>query len=109
MIPVIYPQNQYVELPNGMTVRGLIEQVQKNTLDIYNHYQVERVLADFGIRVIGQLETKNELPEDFTGEYGDAFAVGAEAPFDFYVWTRANAVSPTDYWLDIGPLAIVGP
>ena len=53
MIPVIYPQNSSIELPNGMSVRSLIEQVSKNTLDIYNHYQVERVLADFGIKVKG--------------------------------------------------------
>lgn len=109
MIPVIYPQNQYVELPNGMTVRSLIEQVQKNTLDIYNHYQVERVLAEFGIKVVGQVETSAELPQGYQGDFGDAYAVGTEAPFNFYIWTRANAVSQSNYWLNIGPLAIVGP
>ena len=109
MIPVIYPQNSSIELPNGMSVRSLIEQVSKNTLDIYNHYQVERVLADFGIKVIGQVETAAELPSEYNGEYGDAYAVGAAAPFSFYIWTRANDVSTTPYWLNIGPLAIVGP
>lgn len=109
MIPVIYPQNEYLTLPNGMNVRSLIEQVQKNTLDIYNHYQVERVLAEFGIKVVGQVETSAELPQGYQGEFGDAYAVGVEAPFNFYIWTRANAVSQSNYWLNVGPLAIVGP
>ena len=109
MIPVIYPQNEYTKLPNGMSVRSLIEQVQKNTFDIYNHYQVERVLAEFGIKVVGQVESSTDLPQGYQGEFGDAYAVGVEAPYNFYIWTRANAVSQSNYWLNIGPLAIVGP
>lgn len=93
--------------------RSLEEQVQKNKEDIANHYNIDRVLADFGIRVIGQVQTKTELPPygQFKGTYGDAYAVGVEPPYSFYIWTRAdvNAGQDTDYWLDIGELAIVGP
>lgn len=93
--------------------RSLEEQVQKNKEDIANHYNIDRVLADFGIRVIGQLKTPDELPVygQFTGEYGDAYAVGEQPPYAFYIWTRAdvNAGQETDYWLNIGELAIVGP
>lgn len=98
---------------NGQNFRNLEEQVLKNTQDIANHYNVERVLADFGIKVVGQVNTPDLLPDPatFSGDYGDAYAVGAVAPYSFYIWTRAHEASghPSDYWLDIGPLAIVGP
>ena len=44
-------------------------------------------------------------------EYGDAYAIGAEPPYDFYIWTRADIDSghPEDYWLNIGELSIIGP
>lgn len=93
--------------------RNLEEQVQKNKEDIAAHYNMDRVLADFGIRIIGHIADASELPdpETFTGDYGDAYAVGETEPFRFYIWTRAdvNAGHPNDYWFDIGPLAIAGP
>lgn len=93
--------------------RNLEEQVLKNKEDIARHYNMDRVLADFGIRVIGQVATDAELPDPatFEGAYGDAYAVGSEPPYSFYIWTRAdvNAGYPEDYWFDIGDLAIVGP
>ena len=98
---------------NGKELRNLEEQVLKNKEDIAAHYNMDRVLANFGIRVIGQVASVEELPapETFTGEYGDAYAVGAAEPYTFYIWTRAdiNAGHPTDYWFDVGRLAIVGP
>ena len=98
---------------NNIDYRSLEEQVQKNKEDIAAHYNIDRVLADFGIRIIGQVSTPEELPdpETFVGDYGDAYAVGAQEPYVFYVWTRAdvNAGQPNDYWFNIGQLAIVGP
>lgn len=94
-------------------LRNLEEQVLQNKEDIARHYNMDRVLADFGIRVIGQVETAEELPDPATyeGAYGDAYAVGSEPPYAFYIWTRAdaNAGYPEDYWFDIGDLAIIGP
>lgn len=96
---------------DNIEYRNLEEQVQKNKEDIAAHYNMDRVLAEFGIRIIGTLASAEELPEDFTGEYGDAYAVGETAPYDFYIWTRASANTghDTDYWLNVGQLAIVGP
>lgn len=77
---------------------------------INDHYNRDRVLADFGIRVVGQFETAAELEGVVGEEYGDAYLIGTTEPYSFYVWTRANP--PTheeDYWLDIGPIAIQGP
>lgn len=93
--------------------RNLEEQVQKNKEDIAAHYNIDRVLADFGIRVLGQKANADLLPdpETFKGEYGDAYAVGEAAPYSFYIWTRANPDDghPNDYWFDIGQLGIIGP
>lgn len=91
--------------------RNLEEQVRKNQEDIANHYAQDRVLADFGIKVVGQVDTPEDLPDAATyiGEYGNAYAVGTEAPYIYYIWTRANNISPTDYWFDFGEITIIGP
>ena len=98
---------------DNITLRNLFEQVQKNKEDIAAHYNVDRVLADFGIKIIGQVTSAVYLPDPatFTGDYGNAYAVGTSEPYSFYIWTRAdaNAGYPNDYWFNIGPLAIVGP
>lgn len=96
---------------NDKQYRNLEEQVLKNKEDIARHYEITRVLNDFGIRVIGRLNTKEELdavPTD-TLDYGDAYAIGAEPPYTFYIWTRANDDSDVDYWFNMGELAIAGP
>lgn len=104
---------------DNVKYRNLEEQVQKNKEDIAAHYNMDRVLADFGIRIIGRVDTVEELPdpEHFMGQYGDAYAVGrveedqAMAPFSFYIWTRPDPDAGHDgpYWFNIGELAIVGP
>lgn len=96
---------------NNIEYRNLEEQVLKNKEDIANHYNMDRVLADFGIRIIGTLSDASELPMPFNGQYGDAYAVGNQAPYDFYIWTRAdiNAGHAEDYWFFLGSLAIEGP
>lgn len=85
-------------------------QVLKNKEDIADFKNRESVLADFGIRVIGQVDSAEDLPEA-AENYGDAYAVGVEAPYEFYIWTRADVDSghQEDYFLNIGQLAIVGP
>lgn len=97
----------------GNTYRALEAQVLKNKEDIAAHYNADRVLADFGINVLGEKATEADLPDPatFEGNYGDAYAVGEAAPYTFYIWTRPNPNDGHDsaYWLNIGPLAIVGP
>lgn len=91
--------------------RNLEEQVQKNKEDIANHYNIDRVLAEVGIKVIGQLPTPEDLEDKVGTEYGDAYAIGVEPPYDFYIWTRADVDSGhlEDYWFNIGQLAVIGP
>lgn len=98
---------------DGKTFRNLEEQVQKNKEDIANHYAIDRVLANFGIKVVGQIADASGLPDPVTyeGAYGDAYAVGASEPYNFFIYTRpdVNSGHPDNYWLDVGGLAIVGP
>ena len=93
--------------------RNLEEQVLKNKQDIADHYNRDRVLADFGIIIVGYAETPEELPdpETYTGNYGDGYYVGINNPYSFYIYTRPDpdAGYDTNYWLNIGPLAIAGP
>lgn len=88
-------------------LRNLEEQVQYLT----NYHDVNQGLVQWGIRVVGQVDTVDELPAPSTykGEYGDAFAVGIAAPFYFYIWTRASIQGGSDYWFPFGRISIVGP
>lgn len=85
--------------------RNLEEQVQYLT----NYHDVNQGLVQWGIRVVGQVETAYNLPQDYSGEYGDAIAVGTEAPFFFYIWTRASIEGEPAYWFPFGEISIAGP
>lgn len=87
--------------------RNLEEQVQYLT----DYHAVNQGLAQWGIRVIDEVETEEELNaiDTSTLEYGDAVAVGTEAPFFFYIWTRASIEGGADYWFPFGEISIVGP
>ena len=91
--------------------RNLEEQVQANKDNIQNLYEQETVLNQFGIKVVGEIEDASQLPdpETYDGDYGDAFAVGTEPPYELYIWTRANELHESDYWFDIGPFPVQGP
>lgn len=92
---------------NNKNIRNLEETVQY----LVNYHDVNQGLVQWGIRVIGQVETKEELDQVPTDNltYGDAYAVGTEAPFFFYIWTRASIVGDPDYWFPFGEISIVGP
>lgn len=97
---------------NDITYRNLQEQVLKNKEDIARHYEITRVLEDFGIRVVGRYNTFEELEAatpSLVLEYGDAYAIGEQPPYVFYIWTRANNDSTEDYWFNMGQIAIEGP
>lgn len=95
--------------------RNLEEQVQKNQEDIKYILEERGVLNEFGIRVVGQVDTAGELPEssEYDGEYGDAFVVGTSEPYTFYIWTRAFSGQANPFWLNIGqfpgPSTVPGP
>ena len=62
---------------DGKELRSLEEQVLKNKQDIEYMLEEEGALNQFGIKVVGQVDTAAALPDPttYTGEYGDAYAV----------------------------------
>lgn len=100
---------------DGVQYRNLEEQVKKNKDDIAFILEEEGVLNQFGIRVVGEVESSSDLPDPTTyeGEFGDAYAVGTTTPYELYIYTRANGEHPTNYWFNIGqfpaPSTVPGP
>jgi hypothetical protein len=90
---------------NDNKLRNLEEQVQYLT----DYHVVNQAMANWGIKVVGQVATAEELPSPYEGEYGDAIAVGTEAPFFFYIWTRASIEGNPAYWFPYGEISIIGP
>ena len=92
-------------------LRNLEEQVEKNKDDILFILEQEGVLNQFGIKVVGQIDTAASLPAPsiYAGDYGDAYAVGTQTPYDLYIWTRANGTHSSDYWFNIGKFQVPGP
>ena len=86
-------------------LRNIQEQVAKNKADIAAWQSVQSTLDNFGIKVLGTVESEADIPEQ-TYVYGDAWLVGEEAPYDLYIWTRDDG---TGEFVNIGPLVIQGP
>lgn len=61
-----------------------------------------------GIKVIGAIDAL-PIPEG-TYEYGDAYMVGTETPYDMYIYTRPDGKVHTEgYWFPIGKFPMPGP
>lgn len=61
-----------------------------------------------GIRVIGAIEAL-PIPEG-NYEYGDAYMVGTEPPYDMYIYTRPDGKVHTEgYWFPVGKFPMPGP
>lgn len=92
-------------IKDGKVYRNLEEQVQFLT----DYHQINQGLAEWGIRIVGQVTSATDLPVPYDGEFGDAYAVGYSAPYNFYIWTRANTTDSSDYWFPFGKISIAGP
>lgn len=92
---------------DGLEFRNLEEQVGKNAQDIQDFKDGNQTIAEFGITVVGILETASDLPA--SGEnYGDAYLIGYTAPYDMRVWTR-DVANSTAKWVDLGQFPLAGP
>ena len=91
--------------------RNLQEQVLKNMRDIQDIEQGVTVLADFGIKIVGQVDTAEDLPDPATyeGEYGDGYVVGTEEPYEYYIFTRAFEGQEEPSWFNLGQFPVPGP
>lgn len=110
---------------NTVELRNLQEQVEKNKADIEYIIEQEGALNQFGLKVVGQVDTIGDMPtvqaykaSNPKWEYGDAFMVGvstAEATVVdvdkavLLVLTRANTKYPTDFWMNLGEFPKPGP
>ena len=96
--------------------RNLQEQVGKNKEDIEAFKKGQRVLTQFGIKVVGHVDQSTDIPtvneykaSNPNWDYGDAFAVGTITPYQLYLLTRADENTTTDYWFNIGIFPAPGP
>ena len=91
--------------------RNLQEQVLKNMKDIQDIEQGATVLADFGIKIVGQVNDADDLPDPTTydGEYGDGYVVGDSEPYEYYIFTRAFEGQDEPSWFNLGQFPVPGP
>ena len=110
---------------DGKLYLNLEKQVQKNKEDIEYIINEEGTLNQFGLRVVGQVETISDMPtiqaykqSNPNWEYGDAFMVGASTEeatvvdvdnATLLVLTRANTVYTNDFWMNLGKFPKPGP
>ena len=110
---------------DGKLYLNLEKQVQKNKEDIEYIINEEGALNQFGLRVVGQVETIGDMPtiqaykqSNPNWEYGDAFMVGASTAeatvvdvdnATLLVLTRANTMYPNDFWMNLGKFPKPGP
>ena len=110
---------------------NLEKQVQKNKEDIEYIVNQEGALNQFGLKVVGQVDTIGDMPtvqaykaSNPKWEYGDAFMVGVSTEEAtvvdvdnavLLVLTRANTKYPNDFWMNLkefpkpGPVGPQGP
>ena len=93
-------------------------QIEKNRQDIEAIINDTVAFNYIGMKVVGQVNTADELPKKADYEvwpfnYGDAFAVGTTDPYNYYLWTRAFGAYLSDHWFNIGifpgPSTVPGP
>lgn len=91
--------------------RNIQEQVLKNQEDILEIRRSSELLARFGIKIVGAVDSEEDLPDPLTygGQFGDGYTVGTEAPFDYYIYTRGNDDIPQSHWFNIGQFPLAGP
>lgn len=91
--------------------RNLQEQVLKNMCDIQDIEQGATVLANFGIKVVGQVNQASDLPAPATyqGNLGDAFLVGTQAPYDYYIYAKAYDGQEQPAFYNLGQFPKPGP
>ena len=96
---------------NDTVLRNLQEQVEKNKDDILYILTEAGTLNDFGIKVVGDGTSVDVLPDPstYTGDFGDAYAIGTEPPYTLYIFTRAGGTHLTNYWFNIGQFPLQGP
>lgn len=96
-------------------------QIEKNRQDIEAIINDAVAFNYIGMKVVGQANTPNDLPDPTEylavegHDYGDTYAVGTidNPPYEYYVFTRPFGPYLTDHWFNIGvfpsPSTVPGP
>lgn len=81
--------------------------LQKTVAYLLSLHKAEYEWNLLGIKVVGHVDA---LPiPDGTYEYGDAYTVGTDAPYDMWIYTRADEFHSEAYWFNIGKFPAPGP
>lgn len=92
---------------SGYDFLNALQAIERNKQDIQDFKDGNQTIAEFGITVVGTLLTPAQLPAQ--GEnYGDAYLIGTETPYDMRVWTR-DVANETAKWVDLGNFPLAGP
>lgn len=94
-------------IDNNYIKRNLPEQVKANQDDIQDFKDANQTIAEFGIYVQGILSNVSLLPA--VGQnFGDAYLIGTNTPYDMRVWTRKDG-GENGEWVDLGSFPLQGP
>lgn len=90
---------------------NLQEQVGKNKHDVEELRTVKFNLERAGVRVVGEEASASDLPDPvtYTGQLGDAYLIGTEAPYDMYIYTQPSVGETNFKWFNIGAFPALGP
>lgn len=90
---------------------NLQEQVGKNKHDIEELRTVKFNLERAGVRVVGEEASASDLPDPvtYTGQLGDAYLIGTEAPYNMYIYTQPSVGETNFKWFNIGAFPALGP
>lgn len=81
--------------------------LQKTVAYLLSLHKAEYEWNLLGIKVVGHVDAI-PIPEG-TYEYGDAYTVGKAAPYDMWIYTRADEFHSEAYWFNIGKFPAPGP
>lgn len=80
--------------------------LQKTVAYLVSLHKNEYEWNMLGIKVVGHIDALPIPVGEY--DYGDAYMVGTETPYDMYIYTRADDVHKTPYWFDIGKFPAPG-
>lgn len=92
---------------DGKKYNNLEEQVQALTETVRGFQEGEKTIAEFGIKVLGILESVEDIHEQGVN-FGDAYLIGESAPYNMRVWTRVGS-DTAGQWVDLGAFPLQGP
>lgn len=91
----------------GYDLLNPLDAIERNKQDIQAFKDANQTIAEFGITVVGILSSADQLPAS-GDNFGDAYLIGTETPYDMRVWTR-NIPEQRAMWVDLGAFPLQGP